>query len=255
MKLNYELNPPKIAKDGTFSFLSLKEDLYRFQSRAELLDGLVENIHLTDSVLGVPRISGIAAASHLKSNGKLHSTGLTCSLRTQDRSLLSICQSVADAILLGIRGVLIVAGDDPKHKATYSVTMPSKIVKMLHTMRYDEEIEIELAIPNHIKQLSSIQGKIDARPNAFVTQSIESLEALARIVDIAHENKIRVIACVMIPCKKNEPSARIIGLNWAQYKDNPIEFVKEAGALAEEVLLTSPNNFNAGLQLLEQLNK
>jgi hypothetical protein len=78
---------------------------------------------------------------------------------------------------------------------------------------------------------------------------------LAGIVDIAHENKIRVIACVMIPCKKNEPSARTIGLNWTQYKDNPIEFVKEAGTLADEVLLTSPNNFNAGLQLLEQLKK
>jgi hypothetical protein len=44
-------------------------------------------------------------------------------------------------------------------------------------------------------------------------------------------------------------------LNWADYKDTPIDFIKEAGRLADEILLTSPNNFNAGLQLLEQLRK
>ena len=85
------------------------------------MDGLVDDIHLTDSVLGVPRISGIVSCKSSKNvmENWIRQV-LTCSLRTQDRSFLSICQSVADAILVGINGVLIVAGDDPKHKATYS---------------------------------------------------------------------------------------------------------------------------------------
>ncbi len=255
MKLKYELNPPKIEVNGLINLPSLRERMNGFQKRAELLDGLVDGIHLTDSVLGIPRISGIVAAGHLNMNRKLDSIPVTCSLRIRDRSFLSICQFVADALLVGIKGVLLVAGDGSSDSAKYSVTRPSEIVLALRNMRYNENIELDLAIPNRIGKSSLIQRKIDVKPNAFITQSIDSLEALRSIVDLSHQNKIKIIACIMIPCEKNEPSAKIIGLNWADYKDTPIDFIKEAGRLADEILLTSPNNFNAGLQLLEQLRK
>lgn len=255
MKLRYELNPPKIELNGSINLLSLRVRMDGFQKRAELLDGLVDGIHITDSVLGIPRLSGIVTAGHLKMNRKLDSISVTCSLRTRDRSFLSICQFVADAILVGIKGVLLVAGDDSSDSAKYSVTRASETVRSLRSMRYNEHIELDLAVPNRIGKSSLIQKKIDVKPNAFITQSIDSLEALRSIVDLSHQNKIKVIACIMIPCEKNEPSAKIIGLNWADYKDTPIDFIKEAGRLADEVLLTSPNSFNAAKQLLEQLRK
>jgi 5,10-methylenetetrahydrofolate reductase len=255
MKLRYELNPPKIELNGSINLLSLRVRMDGFQKRAELLDGLVDGIHITDSVLGIPRLSAIVTAGHLKMNRKLDSISVTCSLRTRDRSFLSTCQFVADAILVGIKGLLLVAGDDSSDSAKYSVTRPSETVRSLRNMRYNEHIELDLAVPNRIGKSSLIQKKIDVKPNAFITQSIDSLEALRSIVDLSHRNKIKVIACIMIPCEKNEPSAKIIGLNWSDYKDTPIDFIKEAGRLADEVLLTSPNNFNAAIQLLEQLRK
>lgn len=254
MKLIFELNPPKIEKNGCCNLPSLKESLSIFLKRAELLDGMVDGIHLTDSVLGIPRISGIAIASYLRTSRNSGSMPMSCSLRVRDRSFLSICQFVADSIVVGIKGVLVVSGDDSGDGARYSMR-PSEIVRSLHNMKYGRQIELDLAIPNHLQNSSFIQRKIDARPNAFVTQSIDSLDALRSIVEISHRNKIRVIACIMIPCQKNEISARVIGLNWSEYKDSPISFIKEAGRLADEVLLTSPNSFSDAAKLLEELRK
>jgi 5,10-methylenetetrahydrofolate reductase len=255
MKLIFELNPPKIEKNGCCNLPSLKESLSIFLKRAELLDGMVDGLHLTDSVLGIPRISGIAIASYLRTSRNSGSMHMSCSLRVRDRSFLSICQFVADSIVVGIKGVLIVSGDDSGDGAPASTMRPSEIVRSLHNMKYGRQIELDLAIPNHIQNSFSIQRKIDARPNAFVTQSIDSLDALRSIVEISHRNKIRVIACIMIPCEKNEMSARVIGLNWSEYKDSPIGFIKEAGRLADEVLLTSPNSFSDAVKLLEELRK
>jgi 5,10-methylenetetrahydrofolate reductase len=255
MKLKYELNPPKIKMNGLFNLPLLIERMDRFLKRAELLDGLVDGIHLTDSVLGIPRVSGIVTAGHLSMNRKLDSLPVTCTLRIRDRSFLSICQFVADALIVGIKGIQLVAGDDSSNNAKYSVARPSETLLALRNMGYNKHIELDLAIPNYIDRSSLIQRKIDAKPNSFITQSIDSLETLRSIVDVSHRNKIKVIACIMIPCEKNEPSAKTIGLNWAGYKDTPIDFIKEAGRLADEVLLTSPNNFNAGIRLLEQLKK
>ena len=65
MKLKYELNPPKIKMNGLFNLPLLIERMDRFLKRAELLNGLVDGIHLTDSVLGIPRVSGIVTAGQL----------------------------------------------------------------------------------------------------------------------------------------------------------------------------------------------
>jgi hypothetical protein len=57
----------------------------------------------------------------------------------------------------------------------------------------------------------------------------------------------------MVPSKKNEQSARMIGLDWSDYEKEPVEFVKEAGQVAGSVLITSPNSFQSGLDLLKSL--
>jgi hypothetical protein len=62
-----------------------------------------------------------------------------------------------------------------------------------------------------------------------------------------------VAAVVMVPAEKNRQSASIIGLDWSEYEKNPADFVKEAAKVADRVLLTSPNSFGSGLELLKQL--
>jgi hypothetical protein len=59
----------------------------------------------------------------------------------------------------------------------------------------------------------------------------------------------------MVPSKNNQTSAEKIGLDWKEYQNNPVDFILRAGNLASEVLLTSPNSFQSGLELLEKLHK
>ena len=62
MKINFELNPPKIVKDEHFNPSTLREDVQHLVDRANRLVGYVNGIHLTDSVLGIPRVSSLTAA-------------------------------------------------------------------------------------------------------------------------------------------------------------------------------------------------
>jgi hypothetical protein len=81
-----------------------------------------------------------------------------------------------------------------------------------------------------------------ARPRAFVTQSISSIDNLKEIVKVSKQYRIDVIPCIMCPSKRNEVSAQNIGLDWTSYKDKPENFVREAASLTEKVLLCSPNS-------------
>jgi 5,10-methylenetetrahydrofolate reductase len=251
MKIQYELNPPRILNAEYFDIVHIYEGIKHLTSRAEMLKELVDGIHLTDSVLGVARLSSITAASYVKKI--CSSLNLNCSVRVRDRNVTSLSQFVCDAILLGVHGLLILAGDEPSGDPKGSGLKPSNVLNILHERRYDSNLALNLSVPNKIKNKSSIQRKIDARPNAFITQSIVSLSDLAEIVDIAKQSRINVVACIMVPSKKNISSAKAIGLNWDEYENDPIDFILKAGKIADEVLLTSPNSFSAGIELLQEL--
>jgi hypothetical protein len=45
----------------------------------------------------------------------------------------------------------------------------------------------------------------------------------------------------------------MIGLDWSGYEKNPVDFVRNAGRMAERILITSPSSFRSGLELLNQL--
>jgi 5,10-methylenetetrahydrofolate reductase len=253
MKITYELNPPKVLKGDYFDFLRLNQEMEYLISRASSLSGFVDGIHLTDSVLGIPRVSSVAAASHIKRSGC--SLNLSCSLRVRDRNLTSTSQFVCDAILIGVKSLLILIGDEPLDGPKDSGLKPSDVLNILHSKMYDTAIDLNLSIPNKIKNRSSIQKKIEARPHAFITQSIVSLSELEEIVDIAKPFGIKVVACIMAPSEKNKSSADMIGLNWKEYEKNPIDFILQAGKIANEVLVTSPNSFTSGIDLLKELKK
>jgi 5,10-methylenetetrahydrofolate reductase len=252
MRINFELNPPKLVRYDHFNAKNLWEDILQFIERARNLVGYVNGIHLTDSVLGIPRVSSLTAAGFIIKNIPNYPP-LSCSVRTRDRNFTSICQFVYDAILLRVESLLFLMGDEPPNGLKGSGPKPSDVINMLRSEGFNDSINLDLTVPSIISRLSLIHKKIDARPRAFVTQSISSLSNLGDIISIARSNNIKVVACIMVPADKNMLSARKIGLDWTEYEKNPIDFVREAGKAADEVTLTSPGSFKVGLDFLKQL--
>jgi homocysteine S-methyltransferase len=75
MTILYEINPPRISDEQNV----LDTVLERIQTISDTCDG----IHLTDSVLGIPRISPFNIAKKIReTNQKIK---LTCSLRIRDK--------------------------------------------------------------------------------------------------------------------------------------------------------------------------
>ncbi len=253
MKIAYELNPPRIADDDRFDHKHVEKRMETLRKRASLLKRHADGVHLTDSVLGIPRISGVSAAAQIgRVVGDLK---ISCSLRTSDRNVITLSQAAVDAVMAGVDSLLLLMGDAPTDGRA-SGLKPSQALAMLRDQGFDRKVKLDLSFPSKIpdKWSTVIQAKLAARPRAFVTQSISSLSDLADIVDLAKENSIGVVACIMAPSEKNAQSARLIGLDWSGYEKEPVEFVKKAGRLAGRVLVTSPGSFSAGLDLLKELS-
>ncbi len=255
MKIAYELNPPKIVKGERFDLAQLSEEMQVMAGRAAQLSGLVGGIHLTDSVLGMPRVSSITAASYIMKYSGIDKVSISCSIRVRDRNFTSLCQAVSDAVMAGVDSLLVLMGDEPADGPGDTGLRPSAAVKMLKKEGYDSTIKLDLSFPARItnRASASVQNKLDARPHSLVTQSISSLSDLGEIVDLAKPYGIRVAAVVMVPSEKNKQSASIIGLDWSGYEKNPADFVQQAAKIADSVLLTSPNSFGSGIELLKQL--
>lgn len=253
MKLAYELNPPRIVFDGRFDQKHLERSMEILRKRTSLLKKYTDGIHLTDSVLGVPRVSGITTAAQIgNAAGDLK---VSCSLRTSDRNVITLSQAAVDAAMARVDSLLLLMGDAPTDGRA-SGLKPSHALAMLRDQGLDRKVKLDLSFPAKIpdKWSPAIQAKLAARPRGFVTQSISSLSDLADVVDLARQNSIKVTACIMVPSDKNSPSAEMIGLDWSGYEQEPVEFVKKAGRIAGSVLLTSPGSFQAGLDLLKELS-
>jgi 5,10-methylenetetrahydrofolate reductase len=250
--INYELNPPKILPKDYFSYSNLLDDIDNVKKKVNTLHEYSNCIHFTDSVLGIPRLSSITMASIIKKyNDRIK---ISCSIRTRDRNLTSMYQAISDSILYNIESLLILLGDQPKNDLeTCDLLKPSKVVNLLNSQEFKKSIKLNLSIPNKIRNINTIQRKIDAKPYAFVTQSIESLKDLENITDLIRPFNIKVIACIMLPSQKNKRSAELIGLNWQEYEKEPIEFIINCGKIADEVLLTSPNHFALATEILKEL--
>ena len=253
MKISYELNPPKIVIGDHFDVMRLNQELQILLNRSSELINLATGIHLTDSVLGIPRVSSVTAASYIKNGG--NKLKLSCSVRTRDRNFTSLCQFVTDAILIGVESILILMGDKPADGQKSSGLKPTSILSTLNDKEYNKSIHLNLSVPSKVYDRSLLEKKIEAKPYSWVTQLIASLSDLGEIVDIARSFKIKVIACVMVPSDKNRRSADIIGLDWKEYEKNPVDFIKGASTLADEVLISSPNSFRKGIEVLRSLGR
>ena len=89
----------------------------------------------------------------------------------------------------------------------------------------------------------------------MITQSIDSLQEVKDLKGLLEPHQIKLIPCVMIPSKKNIQAAKMIGLDWKEYENNVLEFIYKVGNNADQLLITSPNNFNEGIEILKKINK
>ena len=251
-KIRFELNPPKTVQNRYFEDHELRKSLLSLVGRARELVGLVDGIHITDSVLGIPRISGISFAHFIRQSG--NNLPVSCSLRARDRNYTSFMQFVGDAILLGLESILILKGDELGPDSSTSNLKPTEILKILQREKYDRYINFNLTAPSKVTDRFQIEKKILSKPHSLVTQSIESLANLEELADLAKQHGIRTVACIMIPSDKNLKSAQLIGLDWNEYSKDPVSFITEAGKIADEVLLTSPNHFAAAIEVLKVIS-
>lgn len=251
MKIRYELNPPKLLDGDNFNYSKIIKDFTLLEKKVNELKDVVDGIHITDSVLGIPRVSSMFAIKHL--NDVISDLDFSMSIRTCDRNIVSISQLIFEAIHNKVTGILFVKGD-PSVFGNHDTTLnPTYVIQFAKERKLDKLIQLDLSFPSKLDVNKNTIRKVKAKPSSFITQTISSLSDLTQIVEFAKKYDIRTIPCIMVPSEKNAHSARSIGLDWSGYVNNPIDFVKEAGKIAKEILLTSPNSFSDGINFLKQL--
>ena len=117
MTILYEINPPRIT-DGQSILNTVLE-------RIKLISPVCDGIHLTDSVLGIPRISPLNIAKKIReTNQKIK---LTCSLRVRDKELNTIEKIVKESVGI-IDGILILMGDKSNTNEDKTNLVSSQVV-------------------------------------------------------------------------------------------------------------------------------
>ena len=256
MNIIYELNPPKILNSYRIDIALLGQELLKFLNRASIVSRFTKYVHITDSVLGIPRFSSIHAAQMILSSMPGVEMNISCSVRTRDRNMNSIIQMVTDAVMLKIKGLLFVQGDKPafeESERTPSLSKPTDVIKVLSSTGFDNLIDLDLSIPNQISNHSAFQKKVNSKPHRFITQSINSIQEIRDLKDLIKPNQIQIIPCIMVPSTKNERAAAMIGLDWSEYQDDFLGFLREVYAETDNILITSPNSFDEGIEVLKKI--
>lgn len=258
MNIIYEINPPKIFYDSSvINFDKLNQEIKKFLFRTKIILEHVNYLHITDSVLGIPRISSIHGASIILENITNQKINISCSVRTRDRSIISIIQFVTRAVSLNIKDLLFVLGDSPQihsdSKYLQILSKPTDTINTLNSFGYNKFINLNLSIPNKISNHNNFNKKINSNPYGMITQSINSLKEIKELNSLIKNYSIKLIPCVMVPSDKNIKAAKMIGLDWKEYKDNFTTFVEMIGCYSDNVLISSPNDFYGGMEMLKDL--
>ena len=120
MTITYEINPPRISAD--------QNALNTLFERVESISTVCDAIHLTDSVLGIPRVSPLNIAKKIReTNQKIK---LTCSLRVRDKELNTIEEIVKESVGI-VDGVLILMGDKSNTNSDKTNLVSSQVVTCL----------------------------------------------------------------------------------------------------------------------------
>ncbi len=240
MTIRYEINPPKISDDGQ----DFRNVLFE---RIETISSVCNGIHLTDSVLGIPRVSPFEIAEQIRESDK--NIKLTCSLRVRDRNLNEIEKTVEKSIGT-VDSILILMGDKSNTISNKAKLIPSQVVKALNDSGLGKKIELFLSIPNN-PNFAKIQKKITAKPVGFFTQVIHSKEQIEKISDGL--NDFKIIPCLLLPSQNNLKSAEFLKIDWSSYKENVLGFINEIHSITSDLLVTSPNDFKRAYETISKL--
>ena len=241
MTILYEINPPKISDD--------QDTLNTLFKRIETISSVCDGIHLTDSVLGIPRISPLNIAKKIReTNQKIK---LTCSLRIRDKELDTIEEIVKESVGV-VDGILILMGDKSNTNEDKTNLVSSQIVTALNDKGFSEKLDLFLSIPAN-PNFEKIQKKINAKPKGFFTQVVNSKTSVETITNFLKPNGFRIIPCLLLPSEKNSKSAEFLQIDWSDYKENFVGFVRDVHDLAGDVLITSPNDFKGAHETLSKL--
>lgn len=248
MAIIYEVNPPKIKYNTSDN--EINSLLSKLLQRVTEISTLCDGIHVTDSVLGTRRVSALTTGKLLKTNHP--NLQITISMRVRDRDMNLIKQLVEESIDSGFDGILVLKGDPSKENSSDSGLIPSDVVKHLNELGYSKKMNFFLSLPSN-PNFEKIQKKIVAAPNGFMTQVIHSAEQVQRVSDKLRSMGFRIIPCILLPTEKNESSAKFLELDWSNYKENPVNFIKQIHNIAGDVLITSPNDFTFAKETLKKI--
>ena len=242
MTVRYEINPPKLSDDG--------QDVRNFLfERIRTISSACNAIHLTDSVLGIPRVSPFEIARQIRESNK--NIKLTCSLRVRDRNLNDIEKIVQQSVGM-VDGILVLMGDKSDTISNKAELVPSQVVKTLNDNGLGKKIELFLSIPSN-PNFTKIQKKIDAKPSGFFTQVIHSKDQIEKIASRLKPDGFKIIPCLLLPSQNNLKSAEFLKIDWSNYKENIIGFINEIHSITDDILITSPNDFKGALETLSKL--
>ena len=242
MTVRYEINPPKVSDDGQNARSIMFE-------RINMVGSVCNGIHLTDSVLGIPRVSPFEIAKKIRESNK--DVKITCSLRVRDRNLNELKKIVEESIGT-VDGILILMGDKSDKSSNKEELIPSQVVKALNEDGFGKKTELFLSIPSN-PNFAKIQKKIDANPAGFFTQVIHSKEQIEKISNQLNSNDFKIIPCLLLPSHKNLKSAEFLKIDWSDYKENIVGFINEIHGITDDILITSPNDFKRAYETISKL--
>ena len=242
MTVRYEINPPKVSDDGQNARNVLFE-------RINMIGSVCNGIHLTDSVLGIPRVSPFEIAKKIRESNK--DMKITCSLRVRDRNLNELKKIVGESIGT-VDGILVLMGDKSDKSTNKEELIPSQVVKALNEDGFGKKTELFLSIPSN-PNFAKIQKKIDANPTGFFTQVIHSKDQIEKISNQLDSNDFKIIPCLLLPSHKNLKSAEFLKIDWSDYKENIVGFINEIHGITDDILITSPNDFKRAYETISKL--
>ena len=250
MTILYEINPPKISDDGHVHYA------YQFGNagtvmfeRVKTISSVCDGIHLTDSVLGIPRMSPFQIANQIRKSDK--NIKLTCSLRVRDKNLNDI-EKIVEQSVGTVDGILVLMGDKSDTTSNKVELVPSQVVKALNDNGLGKKTELFLSIPSN-PNFAKIQKKIDAKPTGFFTQVIHSKDQIEKISGQLGANGFKIIPCLLLPSHKNLKSAEFLKIDWSDYKENIVGFINEICGITDDILITSPNDFKRAYETISKL--
>jgi len=191
MTVRYEINPPKISDDGQ----DVRNVLFE---RIETISSVCNGIHLTDSVLGIPRVSPFEIAKQIRESDK--NIKLTCSLRVRNKNLNDI-EKIVEQSVGTVDGILVLMGDQSDAMSSKVELIPSQVDKTLNDNGLGKKTELFLSIPSN-PNFVKILKKIDAKPAGFFTQVIHSKEQIEKISGRLKPNGFKIIPCLLLPSHK-----------------------------------------------------